>query len=120
MSANPIVSMTVEQLVSRVSYLESGISLGLSREALLRGSAYAASAGPRTMITQQQRDLRNAIVNHADYANPDLDHTTAELISVLGSVIEGIPIERAMGSPGNWGYGTPIGAALLALIQSQP
>ena len=70
------------------------------------------------MITQQQRDLRNAIVNHAREANPDLDSTTEALIIVLGSVIEGVPIERAMGAPGNWGYGTPIGDALLAYLQS--
>ena len=70
------------------------------------------------MITQQQRDLRNAIVNHATEANPDLDSTTEALIIVLGSVIEGVPIERAMGAPGNWGYGTPIGDALLAYLQS--
>lgn len=70
------------------------------------------------MITQQQRDLRNAIVNHAAENNPELDHHTTALISVLGSVIEGIPVERAMGSPGSWGYGEPIGDALLALIQT--
>ncbi len=72
------------------------------------------------MITQQQRDLRNAIVKHAEEANLDLNTTTYSLIVVLGSVIEGIPVERAMGSPGSWGYGTPIGDALLALIQSRP
>ena len=72
------------------------------------------------MITQQQRDLRNAIVKHAEEANLDLNTTTYSLIVVLGSVIEGIPVERALGSPGSWGYGTPIGDALLALIQSQP
>ena len=71
------------------------------------------------MITQQQRDLRNAIVNHAENANPDLDHTTSALIRVLGSIIEGVPVERAMGAPGDWGYGEPIGDALLALIKSQ-
>lgn len=71
------------------------------------------------MITQQQRDLRNAIVKHAEESNLDLNTTTYSLIVVLGSVIEGIPVERALGSPGSWGYGTPIGDALLALIQSQ-
>ena len=69
------------------------------------------------MITQQQRDLRNAIVNHASKTNPDLDHTTAALIRVLGSVIEGVSVERAMGAPGDWGYGQPIGDALLALLK---
>ena len=72
------------------------------------------------MITQQQRDLRNAIVNHAAENNPELDPHTRALIIALGSVIEGIPVERAMGSPGSWGYGTPIGDALMVLIQSRP
>lgn len=70
------------------------------------------------MITQQQRDLRNAVVKHAAEKNPELDHHTTALISVLGSVIEGVPVERAMGSPGAWGYGEPIGDALLALLQA--
>lgn len=37
---------------------------------------------------------------------------TAELINVLARVVEGKPIERAFGAPGDWGYGTPIGDAL--------
>jgi len=72
------------------------------------------------MITQQQRDLRNAIVKHATEANLDLNTTTYSLIVALGSVIEGVPIEKALGSPGSWGYGTPIGDALLAYLQSRP
>lgn len=68
------------------------------------------------MITQHQRDLRNAIVAHAVQANPDLDPTTEALIRVLGSIIEGVPLHLAMGPPGAWGYGTPIGNALENLI----
>ena len=71
------------------------------------------------MITQEQRDLRNAILEHATENNPDLDPHTEGLIRVLGSVIEGVPIERAMGAPGDWGYGTPIGDAHLALLKSR-
>lgn len=71
------------------------------------------------MITQQQRDLRNAIVDHATENNPDLDTHTESLIRALGSIIEGVPLDRALGAPGDWGYGTPIGDALLALIQSR-
>lgn len=68
------------------------------------------------MITQAQRDLRNAIVHHTQNR---LHPTTEALISVLGSVIEGVPIERAMGAPGDWGYGTPIGDALLAYLSEK-
>jgi hypothetical protein len=70
------------------------------------------------MITQQQRDLRNAIVEHAEKHNPDMDTHTESLIRALGSIIEGVPVMRAMGSPGDWGYGTPIGDALLAMLQA--
>lgn len=70
------------------------------------------------MITQEQRNLRNAIVSHAHYTEAELDPTIEALISVLGSVIEGVPIERALGAPGDWGYGTRIGDALLAYLQA--
>lgn len=70
------------------------------------------------MITQEQRDLRNAIIQHAEKNNPDMDTHTQSLIRALGSIIEGVPIDRALGSPGDWGYGTPIGDALLAYYQS--
>lgn len=69
-------------------------------------------------ITKEQRALRNAIIEHAETANPDLDNTTSGLISVLGSVIEGVPVEKALGSPGDWGYDTPIGKALRALMEA--
>jgi len=70
------------------------------------------------MITEEQRNLCRAINEHATRENPDLDPHTEALIRVLGSVIEGVDPIRAMGSPGSWGYGTPIGDALLALIQA--
>jgi hypothetical protein len=70
------------------------------------------------MITKEQRDLTAAITEHAESENPDLDPHTMALIRVLGSVIEGVDPIRAMGAPGDWGYDTPIGDALLALLQS--
>ena len=38
----------------------------------------------------------------------------AELLRVLARVVEGRDAARAFGSPGDWGYNTPIGAALAA------
>ena len=70
------------------------------------------------MITQQQRDIRNAIIKHAEKHNPNMDVHTEWMINVLGSIIEGVPVMQAMGAPGDWGYDTPIGDALLALLQS--
>ncbi len=42
------------------------------------------------------------------------DADTAELLIVLARVLEGKPLSRAFGAPGDWGYGTPIGDALAA------
>lgn len=39
---------------------------------------------------------------------------TKELLRVLARVAEGMPLERAFGAPGDWGYNTAIGAALAA------
>lgn len=71
------------------------------------------------MITPEQRELTAAIIGHATEKNPNLDHHTEALIRALGSMIEGIPVDRAMGAPGAWGYGTPIGDALLAMYCSR-
>lgn len=35
----------------------------------------------------------------------------AELIRVLARLVEGRPIAKAFGAPGDWGYETPVGAA---------
>lgn len=69
-------------------------------------------------ITPEQRNLAAAIHEHATDNNPELDSHTEALIRVLGSVIEGVPVMKAMGAPGDWGYGTPIGDALLELLKS--
>jgi hypothetical protein len=35
-----------------------------------------------------------------------------ELLVVLARIVEGMPVERAFGRPGDWGYEHPIGRAL--------
>ena len=37
---------------------------------------------------------------------------TAELIRVLARIVEGKPLLKAFGAPGDWGYNTPIGDGL--------
>ena len=37
-----------------------------------------------------------------------------EVINVLARIVEGKPMARAFGAPGDWGYGTAIGKALAA------
>ncbi|KFB68908.1 hypothetical protein [Candidatus Accumulibacter vicinus] len=38
----------------------------------------------------------------------------ADLLSVLAHVVDGKPLAKAFGSPGDWGYETAIGAAIAA------
>jgi hypothetical protein len=40
-----------------------------------------------------------------------------ELLMVLARIIEGKDIARAFGSPGDWGYNTPIGRALAGVAK---
>lgn len=37
---------------------------------------------------------------------------TSELLRVLANLVDGKPMARSFGAPGDWGYGTPIGDAL--------
>lgn len=50
---------------------------------------------------------------------PGFDLDVAELIRVLARICAGKTIDAAMGAPGDWGYGTPIGDALAADYRSQ-
>ena len=40
-----------------------------------------------------------------------------ELVRVLARVLEGQPLLKAFGAPGDWGYGTAIGDALLVALR---
>lgn len=48
----------------------------------------------------------------------DLDQS-AELVRVLARIIEGKSIHEAFGSPGDFGYETPVGAALYRFYSQQ-
>lgn len=59
--------------------------------------------------------------------NPDEEPSTVgqlaedgELLLVLARVIEGKSVQRAFGSPGDWGYNTPIGRALAQSEEAGP
>jgi len=49
-----------------------------------------------------------------DAAELDRDtlRDTRDLLKVLAHITEGMPMGKAFGSPGDWGYGTAIGKAL--------
>lgn len=48
----------------------------------------------------------------------ELMRKAADLVRVLAATIEGRSALRAMGAPGDWGYGDPIGDYLLAALQA--
>jgi hypothetical protein len=43
----------------------------------------------------------------------------AELFLVLARIIEGKPVLKAFGAPGDWGYGTEIGDALAGAYREE-
>jgi hypothetical protein len=44
---------------------------------------------------------------------------SAELLRVLARIVEGNPIDRSFGAPGDWGYGTQIGDGVMAMLEEQ-
>jgi hypothetical protein len=41
------------------------------------------------------------------------DIDTTELLLVLARLVEGLTMPKAFGTPGDWGYGSPLGDGLL-------
>lgn len=69
-------------------------------------------------LSKAIRSLRNEV---GDYQDDHMTHDDSDygnisdargLLSVLANIVEGMPIERAFGSPGDWGHETEIGAAI--------
>ena len=64
------------------------------------------------------RELKGTLDEITDCPNAAISDFDAELneiqglLSVLANMIEGMPVERAFGSPGDWGYETEIGKAI--------
>lgn len=59
---------------------------------------------------------RADVMTEADEVS-HFDHQTAEQLYALARLLEGKSSARAFGAPGDWGYGTPIGDALMASLQ---
>jgi hypothetical protein len=72
-----------------------------------------------------EKALRKVAETTHDIAYEDANeaHTrdlrdAAELVRVLGRLLAGRSVHEAFGSPGDWGYGTPIGDALLEVYRA--
>lgn len=66
------------------------------------------------------RHIASAVRNlHvADEHEYRLLRDAADLLRVLAHVVDGRPLAKAFGSPGDWGYDTEVGAALAAAYAS--
>lgn len=69
------------------------------------------------MSTPAEKTLSQVIRNEAQNLLGTEHTDAAELLLVLARLVEGKTLYKAMGAPGDWGYGTPIGDALLALLR---
>lgn len=49
--------------------------------------------------------------------NESQDNDVRGLLRTLASAIKGRPILESFGAPGDWGYNTPIGSALLEALK---
>jgi hypothetical protein len=63
-------------------------------------------------LSRAIREKAEAINEREEKREDDRD--TAELLNVLARLIEGKPLGKAFGAPGDWGYSNPIGKALAA------
>jgi hypothetical protein len=61
-----------------------------------------------------QADALLELARDLDGPQARLLRDVAELALVTARLVEGKPLHRAFGAPGDWGYGTPIGDALAA------
>ena len=68
------------------------------------------SAAIRT-LRSEVGDYQNERMVHDDPDYQNIEDARG-LLSVLANIVDGMPIDRAFGSPGDWGYGTSIGNAI--------
>jgi hypothetical protein len=79
------------------------------------GKALRAEAEKVSHVRYELRDSSDES-ERDDRLYRDLDQS-AELVRVLARIIEGKSIHEAFGSPGDFGYETPIGSALYRYYQ---
>jgi hypothetical protein len=63
------------------------------------------------------QDLRATVRGIASDQDSRELRDAADLIGVLANVVDGMEPLRAMGAPGDWGYGTAIGDGLLDALR---
>ena len=64
-------------------------------------------------LRNKAADVRN--IDATTAKEDDLLRDSAALLRVLANLVDGKPLAKVFGAPGDWGYGTPIGDALAAV-----
>lgn len=67
-------------------------------------------------LSEALRDRATALIER-DVIDKSALPDVAELLRVLARIVEGKTIDRAFGAPGDWGYGTPIGDGIFAMLK---
>lgn len=65
-----------------------------------------------TALRNRATDVRN--INVTTEAEDQTLRDAADMLRVLANIVEGKPLAKAFGAPGDWGYETAIGQALAA------
>lgn len=65
-------------------------------------------------LSKAIRERARKLMDEGPVTMGDLADEDGELLICLARIVEGKPVERAFGSPGDWGYNHPIGRALAA------
>ena len=70
-------------------------------------------------LSKALRDQAEALAESVEQNAVDISAMgeVAELICVLARIVEGKTIDRSFGAPGDWGYGTPIGDGVFAMLR---
>jgi hypothetical protein len=68
----------------------------------------------KPLLAKIIRDRAAEIIDSPPYDGPERQakNDDAELLCCLARILNGRDIESAFGSPGDWGYNTPIGKAI--------
>lgn len=69
-------------------------------------------------LRNKAAEVRN--VNAATAEDDQKLRDASDLLRVLAHVVEGKPLAKAFGSPGDWGYETEIGSAIAAVPVRKP
>jgi len=73
-----------------------------------------------TQLAKVIRGMAEKMIAEGHAKDPEVFQLDGgELLNCLARILEGKEIHKAFGAPGDWGYGTPIGDALMAAYSGE-